>query len=159
MSVVLFGLMADIDFKIVQFKGGGPATIDLLGGHSNAQLGSIPQALPHIKSGKLRALGTTGLKRSIALPDVPTIEGTGLPGFKPITWWGMLAPAGTPAPIVDRLNNEIKAILASDEVQKIFLNDGMEADYLGLDEFRLFLEGEIDSWGKVVKKANIKLEE
>jgi tripartite-type tricarboxylate transporter receptor subunit TctC len=159
MSTELFRVMADIDFKIVQFKGGGPSVVDLLGGHSHATLGSIPQVLPHIKSGKLRALGTGGAKRNIALPDVPTIEAAGLPGYKPISWWGILAPTGTPAPIVNRLNNEIKTILATDEVKKLFLNDGLDVDYLGLEEFRQFVEGEMANWARVVKKANITLEE
>ena len=138
MGTELFKMMAGIDFKIVQFKGGGPAMIDLLGGHSHALIGSLIQAVPHIKSGKLRVLGTGGLKRSVILPDVPTIAEAGVPGYEVINWWGILAPAGTPAPIVDRLNKELKAILASDEVKKQFLNQGAEVDYLGPAEFGQF---------------------
>ena len=111
-------MMAGIDFKIVQFKGGGPAMIDLLGGHSQISIGSLIQTLPHIKSGKFRVLGTGGVKRSAILPDVPTIAEAGVPGYEATNWWGILAPAGTPAPIVDRLNKELKAILASEEVQE-----------------------------------------
>jgi tripartite-type tricarboxylate transporter receptor subunit TctC len=158
MGTELFKMMADIDFKIVQFKGGGPAMTDLLGGHSHAYFNTLIQALPYIKSGKLRVLGTSGVKRSVALPDVPAIA-EALPGYESTVWWGILVPAGTPMPIVDSLNNELKAILALDEVKKWFLNQGAEADYLGPTEFGAFLEREMAKWARVIKKANIKLEE
>ena len=159
MGAELFKIMADIDVKIVQFKGGGPAMIDLLGGHSHAFICSLIAALPHIKSGKLIALGTGGAKRSAILPDVPTIAEAGVPGYETINWWGILAPAGTPAPVVAKLNGEIKAILAADDVKKRFLNDGVEVDHLGPAEFAGFLEKETANWTRVVKKANIRLEE
>jgi len=158
MGAELFKIKADIDFKIVQFKGGGPAMTDLLGGHSNAFICSMIAALPHIKSGKLRALGTGGAKRSAILPDVPTIAEAGVPGYETINWWGILAPAGTPAPIVTKLNNEIKAILASDDVKEGFLKKGIEVDHLGPAEFGKYLEKETANWTRVVKKANIRLE-
>ena len=158
MGVELFKTMAGIDLTIVQFKGGGPAMIDLLGGHSQGFISSLIAAMPHIKSGKLRALGTGGSKRSSVLPDVPTIAEAGLPGYTSINWWGLLAPAGTPAPIVTRLSNELKAIVAMDDVKKRFLNDGIEADHMGPAEFGAFLEEEQANWARIVKKANIKLE-
>ncbi len=158
MSSELVKLLADIDLKVVHFRGANLAVIDLLGGHSHAMINSIVAVLPHIKSGKLRALGIGGVKRSSILPDVPTIAEAGLPGFNVTGWYGILAPAGTPAPIVDRLNREIKAILASDEAKKRFLNAGMETDYMGSTEFGPFIEGEINRWASVVKKGNIKLE-
>ncbi len=92
------------------------------------------------------------------LPDVPTIAEAGVPGYKAETWIGMLAPAGTPAPIVDTLNEELKAILALDEIKKSFLTDGTEVDYLGPTEFGAFYKLEMDKWAGVIKKANIKLE-
>jgi tripartite-type tricarboxylate transporter receptor subunit TctC len=158
MSTELFKMMADIDFKIVQFKGGGPVMIDLLGGHHHAQFGSLIQSLPHIQTGKFRVLGTTGMKRSVILPDVPTV-GESLPGYESTIWWGMLAPAGTPAPIVERLNKELKTILALDEVKKQFLDNGAEVDYLGTTEFGQFIERESVKWARVIKMANIKLEQ
>jgi tripartite-type tricarboxylate transporter receptor subunit TctC len=154
----LFKMMAGIDIKIVQFKGGGPAVIDLLGGHSHALFGTIVQNLPQIKSGKLKLLATTGLKRSVILPDAPTISETDLPGYELSQTYGILAPAGTPSSIVDRLNKELKEILMSDEVKKQFLNEGSEVDYLGAKEFSLAREKEINKWIGVVKKANIRLE-
>ena len=158
MGTELFKMMAGIDFKIVQFKGGGPAMIDQLGGHSHFSLGSLIQTIPHVQSGRFRILGTGGLKRSAILPDVPTIAEAGVPGYDVTNWWGIVAPSGTPAPIVEKLNKEIKALLASDEVKKLFLNEGAEVDYLGPAEFGPFIAREITKWGKVVKEANIKVE-
>jgi tripartite-type tricarboxylate transporter receptor subunit TctC len=154
----LFDMMADIDCKLVQFKGAGPAVTDLLGGHTQAMIGTLPSIVPYIKSGKLRVLGTTGLKRSSLLPEAPTIAEAGIPGFDATIWWGFLAPNGTPAPIVDKLNEELRVVLALDDVKKIFINDGAEADYLGPTALRTFLEKEIAQWERVIKKANIKLE-
>jgi tripartite-type tricarboxylate transporter receptor subunit TctC len=159
MATELFKMMADIDIKILQFKGGAPGVVDLLGGHSHAWLGTLLSTLSHIKSGKLRVLGTSGAKRSIVLPDVPTIAEAGVPGFKTASWYGFLAPAGTPVPIIDRLNKEIKAILVLDDVKKLILNNGGEVDYLPSTEFGSFIMGEITNWVRVVRKANIKAEE
>jgi tripartite-type tricarboxylate transporter receptor subunit TctC len=158
MSSELFKIMADIDFKIVLFKGSGPAAIDLLGGHSHTSLTTIATILPHIKSGKLKALGTSGAMRSVILPDVPTIAEAAIPGYEAVNWYGLLAPAGTPAPIVERLNREIKTILALDDAKKLFLNDGVEVDYLGPAEFGAFFNRDIAQWANVINKAKIKKE-
>ncbi len=158
LAAELFKNMSRIDVKIVQFKGGGPAGIDLLGGHSQIGISTVAQMLPHIKSGKLRILGTGGLKRSAILPDVPTIAEAGVPGYESTGWWGILAPVGTPAPIVDRLNKEIKAILVSDELKKFFLTEGAEMDYLGPSDFGQFIAADINKWVRLVKEANIKVE-
>ncbi len=158
MSAELFRVMADIDFKLLQFKGGGPAPIDLLGCHSHAYFGVIPTSMPHIKSGKLRALGTGGVKRSVVLTDVPTIAEAGLPGYKVTGWIGILAPTGTPAAIVDRLNKELRTILTLDEMKKVLQEDGLAATYLGPAQFGAMLEREIAQWASVIKRANIKIE-
>ena len=155
----LFKLMAGVDFKIVQFKGGGPATTDQLGGHSQLMFGSLMQVLAHVKSGKLRGLGTGGLKRSAALPDIPTISEAGLPGYESSIWWGIHAPAGTPQAILDRLQKELSEIVNSPEMQKIFQDQGAEVDYLAPAEFNKFVAAEIAKWGRVVKEANIKVEQ
>ena len=152
----LFKAMAGIDFKIVQFKGAGPAVIDLIGGHSQFIITSILPVLPHIKSGKLKVLGAGGLKRSVILPEVPTIAESGLPGFDLSGWFGMVAPAGTPSPIVARLNKEIKTTLSSAELQKQFLSQGVEPGYLNPTDFGPFIEREIVKWEQVSKEANIK---
>jgi tripartite-type tricarboxylate transporter receptor subunit TctC len=158
MGTELFKMMAGVEFKIVQFKGGGPAMIDQLGGHSQFSFGSLIQTLPHIQSGKFRVLATGGLKRSTILPTVPTIAEAGVPGYEATNWWGILAPAGTPAPVVDRLNREIKTLLSSADVQKLFEKEGADVDYLAPAEFGPYIAGEITKWGKVVKEANIKVE-
>ena len=155
----LFKDKADIDFKVVHFKGGGPGIVDLLGGHSHFIMTSTIALMPYIKSGQLRLLGTCGAKRSALLPDVPTVAEGGAPGFEARDWWGIVAPAGTPAPIIDRLAREIKSILATDEVKKRFMNDGAEVDYLGPAEFGPFIDKEITNWTRIIRKANIKLEE
>ncbi len=158
MAMELFKMLAGIDVTIVHFKGQGPTIPDLLGGHSNASINSIPGFLPHIKSGKLRALGTTATKRTVALPEVPTIAEAGLPGYETTSWYGILAPAGTPAPIVDRLNKELTAILALDEIKKFFVTAGLDMNHLGPTDFAKFIEETIKGWERVVKTANIKVE-
>jgi tripartite-type tricarboxylate transporter receptor subunit TctC len=158
MAAELFKMMTDIDAKIVQFKGTGPTLISLLGGHSHAMISTTVPVLAHIKSGKLRVLGTGGVKRLDVLPDVPTIAEAGVPGYEATGWWGILAPSGTPAPIVDRLSSEIKAILTLDEIKKWFLNEGAELGYLGSTEFKTFLAEDISTWVRVIKKANIKVD-
>jgi tripartite-type tricarboxylate transporter receptor subunit TctC len=154
----LFKSMTGVDVGIVQFKGGGPAMIDVIGGHTHAALGSLIQFMPHIKSGKVKALGTGGAKRSAALPDVPTIAEAGVAGYEANNWWGILAPAGTARPIIDRLYKEISAILNAAETQKIFGDQGAEVDKLGPAEFGPYIVAETAKWGKVIKEANIKAE-
>ncbi|MCE5281569.1 MAG: tripartite tricarboxylate transporter substrate binding protein [Deltaproteobacteria bacterium] len=158
LSTELFKMMADIDFKIVQFKGGGPAMIDLLGGHSQLFVGSLQQSLPHIKSGKVRALGYGAKTRSKSLPDVPTISEAGVPGYESFIWWGLFAPAGTPKAIVDKLNKELETVMKTEEMAKIFVAQGAEQDLLGPAAFTKFMESESAKWGKVIKQGNIKLE-
>jgi tripartite-type tricarboxylate transporter receptor subunit TctC len=159
MAEELFKMVTDINFKLVQFNGSGPAIVDLLGSHSHAMMGSIPQFLPHIKSGKLKILATTGSTRSFLTPDVPTIAEAGVSGCEVANWFGILAPAGTPALVVDRLNKELKVSLDSDEVKKLFMNDGLNVDYLGPTEFGTFLDRDMAQWARVIKNAKIKLEE
>ena len=154
----LFKSMAKVDVGIVQFKGGGPAMIDVIGGHTHAALGSLIQFMPHIKSGKVKALGTGGAKRSVSLPDVPTIAEAGVTGYEANNWWGILAPAGTPRPIIDQLYKEISGILGSTETHKVFGDQGAEVDKLGPVEFGPYIVAETAKWGKVIKEANIKAE-
>jgi tripartite-type tricarboxylate transporter receptor subunit TctC len=120
--------------------------------------GTLIQLVPHIKSGAFRVLGPGGVKRSHNMPDVPTIAEAGVPGYSALGWWGFVAPAGTPAPVVDRLNQELKTVLAMDDVKDWFLRDGAEVDYLGPAEFGKFLEEEVAKWAHVVKTAGIKAE-
>jgi tripartite-type tricarboxylate transporter receptor subunit TctC len=152
----LFRITAGIKVVHVPFKGGGPATIDVIGGQSQFSLGSLNQSLPHIKSGRLRALGTGGPKRTSILPDVPTIAEAGLPGYEATNWWGLLTTAGTPAPVVDRLRKELATVLTSAETQKRMQSEGSEVLQMEPARFSRFIETETAKWGRVVKEAGIK---
>ena len=156
---LLFLKLTKTDFRVVPFKGGGPALIDLLGGHSHAGFNNIVQSMPHMKSGKLRALATGGAKRSVVLPDVPTVaEAADLPGYENANWWSFLVPAGTPAAIVNKLTNEIRTILAQEDVKKWFVNAGGEVDYLGPADMRRFLQQEIATYRQIAKETNVQVE-
>ncbi len=155
----LFKLMAGIDIMMVQFKGGGPAMIDTMGGHSQISLGTLTQSLPQIKAGKLKALGFGGATRSKLLPHLPTIAEAGVPGYEAAIWWGLFAPAGTPKAIIDRLHKELGVILSSEDTRKIYESQGAEAELLGPAEFVKYIQMETVKWGKVIKEANIQGEE
>jgi tripartite-type tricarboxylate transporter receptor subunit TctC len=158
MASELFRVMADIDILMAHYKGAGAALTDLLGGYIHISYQTIAQMLPHIKSGKLKALGTGAPKRSALLPDVPTVAEAGLPGYQSVGWRGIVGPAGMPAPIIDRLTREIRTIVTSDEVKMHFLKNGMEVDHKDPAEFAAFITDEMDRWSRVVTRANIKLE-
>ena len=158
LSSELFRMMAGISMVHVPFKGGGPAMIDVIAGNSQISIGSLIQTLPHIRSGRLKALGTGGAKRVPALPDVPTISESGLPGYEANNWWGVLAPAGTPSAVVTKLNDELAAILKSAETQKRFSSEGAEAVSMAPDAFGKFIASEMAKWSKVVKEAGIRAE-
>jgi tripartite-type tricarboxylate transporter receptor subunit TctC len=158
LSAELFKLAAGIDMLHVPFRGGGPANVDLIGGHTKLMFNNVPTAMPHIRSGKLRALGIGGLKRVAVLPDVPPIAEAGVPGYEATNWWGIVAPASTPATIVERLHKEITAIQNSPDVQKQFAAEGAEVVHMSSAEFGTFLVKEMNKWERVVKTANIKAE-
>ncbi len=158
MALELFRVMAGIDLIMAHYKGAGAATIELLGGTVHLSNVTIQAAVPHLKSGRLRALGVGGLKRSEILPDVPTVSESGLTGYLSTGWRGLIGPAGMPAPITARLTREVKAILNSDDVKKLFLSNAMEIDYRDPKEFAVFIADEIKRWSDVVRKTNISLE-
>ena len=154
----LFKLMAGVDIVHVPFKGGGPAMIDVVGGHSQVLVSSLVQTGAHIRSGKLKALGVGSAKRSALFPDIPTIAEAGVPGYEMANWWGILAPAGTPQPIVDKLAKEIGVVLSTPETQKHFAAEGAEVVQKTPAEFAAFIEAELAKWQRVVKDAKIKAE-
>jgi tripartite-type tricarboxylate transporter receptor subunit TctC len=158
MALELFRVMAGIDLIMAHYKGAGAATIDLLGGTVQISNITIQAALPHLKSGRIKALGVGGLKRSALLPDVPTVDESGLAGYQSTGWRGLMGPAGMPAPIAARLTREIRAILTSDEVKTHFLNNGMEIDYRDPQQFAVFIADEMKRWADLVRKANISLD-
>jgi tripartite-type tricarboxylate transporter receptor subunit TctC len=154
----LFKLMAGVNILHVPFKGGGPAMIDVIGGHTKVMFSSLVQTTPHIRSGKLRALGTGGLTRNPVLPDVPTIAEAGVPDYESVNWWGIVAPAGTPPEIVAKLHTEITAVQNSDEVKKHFASEGAQTVQMSTPEFASFIEKEMKKWERVVKEGGIKAE-
>jgi tripartite-type tricarboxylate transporter receptor subunit TctC len=154
----LFKFMAKVDILHIPFKGGGPAMIDVVGGHTKVMFSSLVQTTPHIKSGKLRALGTGGLKRNPVLPDVPTVAEAGVPDYEAVNWWGIVAPAGTPPAIVERLHKAITEVQDSPEVQKQFATEGAEVVKKSPTEFGQFMISEMNKWERVVKEGGIKAE-
>ena len=155
---VLFSMTAGVDIQQIPFKGGGPAMIDVLGGHSQVLFNSYVASQPHVISGKLKALGVTDTKRTSLFPSVPTIAEGGVPGYSAANWWGFAAPAGTPPAIVEKLHREITAVLGSPETQRQFAADGAEIRHMSSAEFGTFIESEIDKWGRVVREGKVKLE-
>ena len=154
----LFVMMAGINVVHVPFKGGGPAMADVMAGNTQICLGSLIQMIPHVNSGRLKMLGIGSTKRTPAFPDVPTIAEAGVPGYDASNWWGILTPAGTPAPIVKRLYGEITSILASPDIRKRFESQGADAVTMPPAEFAKFIKKETAKWAKVVKEANIRAE-
>ncbi|HTN26171.1 MAG TPA: tripartite tricarboxylate transporter substrate binding protein [Burkholderiales bacterium] len=155
LSAELFKSMAGIDVVHVPFKGSGQALIDVVAGRVSMIFDNMPSALPHIKGNKLRALGVTGSKRSGALPDVPTIAEAGLPGYESLSWSGFAVPAGTPKGVVQRLNRETAAILASPDMRQKLAEQGAEAVGGPPEAFAEHVRKEREKWGRLVRERNI----
>jgi len=153
LAMELFSLLAGVKLVQVPYKGNGPASIGLMTGECSVMIGSGPAVLPHHKAGKVRALATTGLKRSIL--DLPAIAEF-LPGYEVVQWYGVLAPAGTPKEIVDRLHAEIARTIANPKLAQLLTNMGLVPTSNTPDEFRALIRLEIEKWGKVIKAAGIK---
>ena len=152
----MFALTAGIDIVHVAYKGGAPAMQDLLGGQIPAIVGTPVTSLPHIKSGKIRALATTGSTRARIMPDVPTVAESGYPGFEAINWYAYVAPARTPTEIIARLNRELAAVLNAPEVREQLDQHGVEAKPGTPGELAKYMESELAAWGGVVKAAKIQ---
>jgi tripartite-type tricarboxylate transporter receptor subunit TctC len=154
----LFKLTAGINMVHVPYKGGGPAMTDVLGGYTKIMFSSLVQTTPFVLNGQLRALGTSGVKRNPALPDVPTIAEAGLPGYEATNWWGVVAPAGTPAAIVEQLHNQITAVQNSPQTKEQFAVQGADIVQMTSAEFGSFMEKEMSKWERVVKQSGMKAE-
>jgi tripartite-type tricarboxylate transporter receptor subunit TctC len=154
----LFKLTAGVDLLHVPFRGAGPALIDVMGGHSQASFASVPSIITHVRSGKLRAVGVGALKRSPALPDVPTMTEGDVTGYQAANWIGIVAPVGTPAPVAALLHKEISAIQDSPELRKRFAFEGVDVLQMSVAEFGGFMVSEHAKWGRVIQDAKIKAE-
>lgn len=157
LSGAMLGLMGGVRMVHVPYKGGGPATIDLLSGQITWMVGTILPSMPHIRSGRLRALAVTGAKRSPALPDVPPVADT-LPGFESVSWYGVAAPGGTPKEVIAKLNQEIGRMLGGADMRERLAHEGAEVIGGGPERFGAFYRAEVEKWAKVIKAAGIKLE-
>jgi len=142
----------------VPFKGGGPAMIDVVGGHTKVMFSSLVQTTPHIKTGKLRALGVGGKERNKVLPDVPTVAEAGLPDFSAVIHYGLVAPAGTPRGVIDRLNKELVATLAADDLRARLAAEGATALAGTPEDYAAVIDREETRWGALVRELNLKIE-
>ncbi len=156
LSAELFNAMAGVKMVQVQYKGAGQGMIGLLSGEVALMFPTTPTVMPYIKTGRLHPLGVTTAKRTQALPDVPSIAEAGLPGYESTQWFGILAPAGTPRPIVDRLNQEIVRIMQG--LKERLSGEGMEVVAGTPEQFGAHIKAETEKWAKVIKSMGIKLE-
>lgn len=156
MAAELFRLMAGVDMLIVPYKGSGPGAIALLSGEVSLQFSTPPSTMHHIRSGRVRALGVTGLKRIAAMPDVPTIAEAALPGYEATQWFGLLAPAGTPRPIIERLHVEAVRAVRLQDTRDRFAVEGLEPVGSSPGDFAAYIGSEMVKWGKVIQAAGIK---
>jgi tripartite-type tricarboxylate transporter receptor subunit TctC len=157
LAASMFNFMTGIDAVQVAYKGSAPGVSDLLGGSVQFMFNALPSMLQHVQAGKLRALGTTGRKRAPQLPDTPTIK-EAVPGYEVTTWYSFVAPAGTPKPVVDRLNKEISEIVNTPAMQEKLRGQGLVPDAMTTDELSSLFRTEAAKWAKVIKDAKIQPE-
>jgi tripartite-type tricarboxylate transporter receptor subunit TctC len=152
----LMSRRAGVSMTHVAYKGGAPAATSVIAGETQLQFASPASSLPHIKAGRLRALATTGAKRSNVLPELPTIAESGYPGFEVSSWYALLVPAKTPKPIIDRLHDEALKALQHQDVQKAMAAQGLEPERAGAAEVAARIKSELAMWATVIKDAGIK---
>jgi len=158
LSMELFLSMTGTKMVHVPYKGSAPAIVDLVGGQVSVMTATALTGIPHIRAGRLRALGVTGAQRTTAAPDVPTIAEAGVPGYEAVQWYGMVAPANTPREIITRLNRDMLAILEMPDVREKFAADGGDPAGGSPEEFARYIRSETDKWQKVAKSAGINPE-
>lgn len=158
LSCELFKMQTGTDILHVPYRGSGPAVADLLGGQVDSMFDNLPSSLPHVQAGKLRAIGVTSPQRLPAVPDVPTLAESGLPGFDVESWFGLMAPAGTPQPVIERLSQALNKALADPALVASYKQSGFYAPQPPNtpETFAKKIASEIDKWGAVVKRADIK---
>jgi len=155
MAGELLKVMAGINIVHVPYKGNAPALTDTVGGHVEMIFSGVPALVPHIESGRLRAIAIGSLKRFAAIPKVPTFDESGLKGYEATTWFGLMAPARTPKDIITRLNVEVDRILSSADLKERFLNEGIDPIGGPAEAFARFIRAEIDKYARVIKAANV----
>ena len=158
MAGELFKAMAGVDLVHVPYKGSDGARTGILGGQVHMMIDAITTMAPNVRAGKLKAMGTTGKTRSTVLPDVPTIAEAGVPGYETGIWLGLMAPAGTPRPVLERLNAEVNKVLGSPEVRESWSKQGATPMGMGIDQFDKFLREDVTKWAGVVKATGMKVD-
>jgi tripartite-type tricarboxylate transporter receptor subunit TctC len=158
MAGELFKSMAKVDIVHVPYKGSSGARNDVLGGQIEMMFDAITTMAPNVQAGRVRALATTGQTRSAVLPNVPTVAEAGVPGYDAVIWLGIMAPTNTPKSIVDRLNAEIRKVLARADIKDSWKKQGAETLDMSPEKFGEFLRGDIEKWARVVKEAGIKVD-
>jgi len=158
LSGELFKTMAGVDMTHVPYKGSAAAITDLIGGQVQVMFDNLPSSLPQIKAGKLRAIAVTSAQRAPALPDVPTIAESGLPGFEATSWFGLVAPAGTPSSIIGRINADVNQWLQSSEAKEKLLAQGAVAAGGSPEQFTAYIRSETEKWSRVVKASGAKVD-
>ncbi len=158
LAAEMFKSMAGVDVVHVPYKGGGPAIADLIGGQVQMLILSAVATLPHVKTGKLRALALTSLTRSPDLPHIPTVSESGLPGYEVVLWYGLSAPAKTPTAVVTRLNQEVVRIMQSPEMRERLASEGGQPVGNTPQQFQEIIKADVAKWAKVVKEAGVRVE-
>lgn len=158
LSAELFNAMAGVKMSHVPYKGSAPALTDVMGGQADLMFDTMLSSMPHVKAGKLKALAVTSSQRSPSAPDIPTVAESGLPGYEAIAWNGLLAPAGTPKEIVERLNAELKKVLENPEVKQRFEAQGFSPAWNTPAAYGQFLQAEVDKWAQAVKTSGARVD-
>jgi tripartite-type tricarboxylate transporter receptor subunit TctC len=158
LATEVFMSLTGVQMAHISYKGIGPAITALLANEVQFSLVPIAVGMPHVRSGRLRALATCGPQRSAATPDVPTVNDAGLPGLEVIAWWGMLAPAKTPRAVIDRLNREVRAILEIPEVKRNMIDQGMDPAAGEPEQFATLIREDMEKWGEIGKRLGVKLD-
>ncbi len=156
LAAELFTYSSKVDLLHVPYKGAGAATVDVVAGHANLTFGGLLATVPHVRAGRLRALGVGSLQRNPILPDVPTIAEAGVPDYETVNWFGLLAPTGTPAAIIERLHREVSAVQELPEIRKQVDNDGATVLRMTSARFGAYMAADMEKWGRVVRAAGIK---
>jgi tripartite-type tricarboxylate transporter receptor subunit TctC len=158
LATEIFKSMAGVNLAHVPYKGSGPALADMLGGQTQVWIANAPVVLPHIKSGKLRALATTSAKRPAMASDIPTLNEAGLRGYEADTWYGIFAPAKTPKPVLDKLHTDIVAVLVSPEIRETFAANGAEVVANSSEEFTQKVRDDVAKWKKVIADLRLRVD-
>lgn len=156
LSAELFNELAGIKMTYIPYKGAGPAMIDLLGGHVKLAFYSVPSAIPHLRSGRLRALAITSATRLPLLPDMPTVAESGVKGYAFSAWYGWVTRAGTPRHIVARLNNDVASVLRMEQVKSVLTNEGAQIEIDTPAQFRALIEADLKKWRRLIDETGLK---